>query len=218
MSLKKQPVLPTEKDYKAVLRELLKKNGEEVAKRCGVIFLPPSKPGKKRGRYVINLLVKTYSVELDSGEIIDLIAGKEAPSEIAFLILRYLCSSNGVGRKEDWVPFEEFPKGKLYRSHFERYVIKPFARLFGYESEKYELVCRRLGGKKERLGGLSYSFTFLPRVRILTQLWKGRREDYVLPTVNLMFNYSARHFLSVEDLLLAGRVIVSIMEAEAKKL
>jgi len=218
MSLRRPPALPTEKDCKAAFQELLKKKGEEVAKRCGVIYLPPSKPGKKKGRYVVNLLIKTYSVELDTGEIIDLIAGKQAPIEIAFLILRYLSSSAGIGRKEDWVPFEDFPKARIYKSYFERYVIKPFARLFGYESEKYEMVCRKLGGKKERLGGLSYSFIFLPKVRILTQLWKGRSEDYVLPTANLMFNYSARHFLSTEDLLLAGRVMVSMMEAEAKKL
>ena len=218
MSISRPPTLPTKEDCKAVFQELLKKEGEEVAKRCGVIFLPPSKPGKKRGRYVVNLLVKTYSVELDSEEIIDLVAGKEAPSEISFLILRYLSSSAGVGRKEDWVPFDQFPKTKRYKSYFARYVLNPFARTFGYAPKKYELVCKRLGGKKERLGGLSYSFSFLPKVRILTQLWKGKKEDYVAPTTNLMFNYSARHFFSAEDLLLAGRVMVSIMEAEAKKL
>ena len=218
MTMRRQPAHPTEKEYKQLFRELLKRDGEEVAKRCGVIYLPPSKHGKKKGRFVINLLVKTYSVELDTNEIIDLIAGKNAPPEIAFLILRYLSSSDGVGRKEDWVPFEEFPKARQYKSHFDRYVIKPFSRIFGYESEKYELVCRRLGGKKERLGGLSYSFTFLPRIRILTQLWKGRREDYVSPTANVMFNYAARHFFTAEDLLLAGRVMISMMEAEAKRL
>lgn len=210
--------LPTKEDCKAVFRELLKIEGEEVAKRCGVIFLSPSKPEKKRGRYVVNLLVKTYSVELDSEEVIDLVVGKEAPSEIAFLILKYLSSSAGASRKEDWIIFDDFPKGKFYKSYFIRYVLNPLARTFGYDPEKYELVCRRLGGKKEKLGGLSYSFTFLPRIRILTQLWRGGKEDYVAPTANMMFNFSARHFFSAEDLLLAGRVMISIMEAEAKKL
>jgi len=218
MSLSRPPTLPKKEDCKEIFQDLLKRNGDEVAKRCSVIFLPPSKPGKKKGRYVINLLVKTYSIELDTGEVIDLIAGKEAPNEIAFLILRYLSSSAGVGRKEDWIPYEEFPKAKRYKSYFDRYVLRPFSRIFGYEPEKYELVCRRLGGKREKLGGLSYSFTFLPRVRILTQLWRGRREDYVPPTTNLMFNYAARHYFSAVDLLLAGRVMISIMEMELKKL
>lgn len=216
--MSKPPSLPTKEDCKALFQELLKMDGGEVAKRCGVIFLPPSKPEKKQGRYVVNLLVKTYSVELDSREVIDLVAGKEAPGEIAFLILRYLSSSSGLGKKEDWMPFEEFPRAKFYKVYFAKHVLNPLARIFGYDPEKYEMVCRRLGGKKEKLGGLSYSFSFLPRIKILTQLWRGRKEDYVAPTANMMFNYSARHFLSAEDLLLAGRIMVSVMEDEAKKL
>lgn len=218
MASRKALIQPTEEDCKLIFQKLLKLEGESVAKRCGAIFLAPSKPGKKKGRYVINLLTKTYSVELDSHEVIDLIAGKEAPTEISFLILRYLSSTGGVGRKEDWLSFEEFPKARIYRSYFERYVIKPLARAFGYNPRKYELVCRKLGGRKEKLGGLSYSFNFLPRIRVLTQLWAGRREEYVTPKANLMFNYSARHFLSAEDLLLAGRIMATVMSGEARKL
>ncbi|RLE47606.1 MAG: hypothetical protein DRJ31_08620 [Candidatus Methanomethylicota archaeon] len=218
MASRRGLIQPTEADCRKLLQELLKMDEAKIAKRCGVIFLAPPKPGRRKGRFVVNLLTKTYSVELDTGEVIDLIAGKAASCETAFIILRYLSSSGSVGRKEDWTSIEEFPKGKLYRNYFERYVIRPFTRLFGYDSEKYELVCRRLGGKKERLGGLSYSFNFLPKVRILTQLWVGKREEYISPKANLMFNYAARHFLSTEDLLLAGRIMVSMMNSEAKKI
>jgi len=217
MSLKAL-IQPTEEDCKSSFQKLLKMRGEEVAKRCGVIFLTSSKPGKRRGRYVINLLTRTYSIELDTCEVIDLIAGKEAPHETSFLILRYLSSTGGTGRKDDWTSFEKFPKARLYRSYFERYVIKPVARTFGYNSEKYELVCRRLGGRREKLGGLSYSFNLLPKIKVLTQLWAGRREEYVAPKANLMFNHSAKYFLSAEDLLLAGKIMAAAMTAEARKL
>ena len=206
-----------EGEYARAINELLKRDGEEVAKKCGVIYLPPrSKRG--RGRFIVNLLTKTYSVELDRQEIVDLIAGREIRGEIALLIARYLCYSSGGGRKEDWIPYDRFPGSKQYRSLFDRYVIRPFARSFGYDPERYKAVCKRLGGKRERLGGLSYSFNFLPRVRILTQLWKAKREDYIPPTANLSFNHSARYYLSVRDLFLAGRIMVELMEAEARKL
>jgi len=218
MSSRKALLQPSEKECRKLFQELSRKDEAEVAKRCGVIFLPPPKPGRRRGRYVVNLLTKTYSVELDAREVIDLIAGRAASPEASFLILKYLSSSGGAGRREYWTPFEEFPRGKLYRSYFERYVIKPFMRVFGYDSERYKLVCKRLGGRREKLGGLSYSFPFLPKVRILTQLWAGRRDEYVAPKANLMFNYSARYFLATEDLLLAGRLMVNSMSAEAKKL
>ena len=206
-----------EAEYKAAFKELLKRDGEKIARRCGVVFLPP-KSKRERGRYIVNLLTKTYSVELDEETVIDLIAGKDAKEEMGLLILRYLGYSSGGGRKEDWIPYERFPGAKQYRSLFDRYVIRPFARLFGYEPEKYELVCKRLGGKKERLGGLSYSFTFLPKVRILAQLWRARKEDYIPPTANLSFNHSARYYLSARDLFLAGKIMVEIMESEAKKI
>jgi hypothetical protein len=97
-------------------------------------------------------------------------------------------------------------------------VVRPLARIFGYDSERYESACRRLGGRRERLGGISYSFSFLPKIRILTQLWAGRREEYVEPKASLMFNYSARYFLSAEDMLLAGRIMVSAMASEARRI
>ncbi|RLE81039.1 MAG: hypothetical protein DRJ36_01715, partial [Thermoprotei archaeon] len=163
-----------EGEFAKAIRELLRRDGEEVAKRCGVVYLPP-RPKKGHGRFIVNLLTKTYSVELDKREIVDLIAGREIRGEIALLIARYLCYSSGGGRKEDWIPYDQFPGSKRYRSLFDRYVIRPFARSFGYDPERYKAVCKRLGGKRERLGGLSYSFNFLPRVRILTQLWKAKK-------------------------------------------
>lgn len=207
---------PDESSCRRIFQDLLKLDGNEVARRCGVIFLEPSKPGSRRGRYIVNLLTRTYSVELDTREVVDLIAGKSAPTEAAYLILRYLSSSGGPGRKEDWTQFADFPRAKLYKSYFERYVIKPLARIFGYDSERYEAACRRLGGRRERLGGISYSFNFFPRVRMLAQLWAGKREEYIEPKANLMFNYSARYFLSPEDMLLAGRMMVGFLAHEAK--
>lgn len=208
---------PGEEDCKRIFQELVKLNGDQVAKRCGVIFIEPSKPGGRCGRYIVNLLTRTYSVELDEGEVVDLVAGKSATPETSYLILKYLSSTGSVGRKEDWTHFTDFPRGKLYRSYFDRYVVRPLARTFGYNSEKYESACRRLGGRREKLGGISYSFNFLPRVRILIQLWAGKSEEYVEPKVNLMFNYSARYFLSIEDMLLAGRIMVNAMASEAKR-
>jgi len=206
-----------EGEYARAIKDLLKKDGEEVARRCGVVYLPP-RSKKEYGRFIVNLLTKTYSVELDRKEIVDLIAGREIRGEIALLIVRYLCYSSGGGRKEDWIPYDRFPGSKQYRSLFDRYVIRTFARSFGYDPERYKNVCKRLGGKREKLGGLSYSFNFLPRVRILTQLWKAKKEDYIPPTANLSFNYSARYYLSVRDLFLAGKIMIELMEAEAKKL
>jgi len=206
-----------EAELNQAFKDLSKRNGEEVSKRCGVIFLPPRKPKRKFGRYIVNLLTKTYSVELESREVVDLISGKQAPAELALVITRYLAYSSGGRHRESWIPYERFPGSKPLIPLFNRNVLRPFARLFGYEPEKYLDVCKRLGGKRERLGGFSFSFLFLPKVKLLTQIWKARREHYIPPAANISFNYSARYYLSARDLLLVGQLMVKILEYEAKK-
>lgn len=216
MSLKELYNESLEHELREAFLELAKKRGEEVEKRCAVIFLP-ARGARKQGRYIVNFLNKTYSVELERGEVIDLISGKNASKELALIMVRYLAYSTGGGHSDEWVPYEKIPGSKRFLPHFDRLVLRHLARTFGYEPEKYELACKRLGGKKERLGGLSYSFHFLPKVRILTQLWKASKDDYTPPAANISFNHSSRHYLNARDLLLVGQLMVNTLESEVKK-
>ena len=206
-----------DEELKCAFSELSKKDGEEISKKCGVVFLPPRKPNRKQGRYIVNLLTKTYSVEIEGRKVVDLISGKQASPELALVMVRYLGFSTGGRPRDDWVPYDKFPGSKPYLSLFDRNVLRPFARFFGYKPERYEAACKRLGGKRERLGGLSFSFLFLPKVKLLTQIWKARKEDYTPPAANISFNHSARHYLSARDLLLAGQFMVQFLEAEARR-
>ncbi len=206
-----------EEEVRQAFRRLAKEDGGEVSKRCGVVFLPPRPPQRKHGRYIVNLLTKTYSVELGSMEVVDLISGKPASRELALIIVRYLGFSTSGRHSDDWVSYEKFPGARPYLQLFDRSVLRPLARIFGYNPERYEVACRRLGGKRERLGGMSYSFIFLPKIKVLTQVWRARKEDYTPPAANMSFNKSSRHYLSVRDLLLVGQYMVKILESESKK-
>ena len=206
-----------EEEFRQAFQNLLKKDGREVSKRCEVVFLPPKPPRRKHGRYIVNLLTKTYSVELDSMEVVDLISGKAASRELALIIVRYLGVSTSGRHSDEWIPYEKFRGSKPYIQAFDRSVIRPLARVFGYNPERYEAACRRLGGKREKLGGMSYSFLFLPKVKVLTQVWKARREDYTPPAANMSFNRSSRYYLSIRDLLLVGQYMVRALEAESRE-
>jgi len=205
-----------EEEISTTFDNLSKCEGEELTKRCGVVFLKGS--GKKSyRRFVVNVLNKTYSVELESREVMDLISGKPAPKELALVILRYLTHSTGGRASENWIPYEKIPDSRKYLDLFRKNVIRPFIRTFGNNPEKYELACKRIGGKKEKLGGISYSFYFLPRVQLLTQLWRSR-EDFSQPAANVSFNSSVRYYLNARDLLLAAKIMVESLENEAKKI
>mgnify|MGYP000464370095 FL=1 len=205
-----------EEEISTVFDDLAKCEGEESTKRCGVVFLKGS--GKKSyRRFVVNVLNKTYSVELESREVVDLISGKPASKELALVILRYLAYSTGGRASENWLPYEKIQDSRKYLDLFRKNVIRPFIRTFGNNSDKYELACKRIGGKKEKLGGISYSFYFLPRVQLLTQLWRSR-EDFSLPAANVSFNSSVRYYLNARDLLLVAKIMVESLENEAKKI
>ncbi len=205
-----------EEEISIALDSLSKCEGEEVGKKCGVVFLKGSgKKGYKR--FVVNVLNKTYSVELETREVLDLISGKPASKELALVIVRYLAYSSSGKASEGWVPYEKIPDSRKYLELFRKNVVRPFVRAFGSNPEKYELACRRIGGKKEKLGGISYSFYFLPKVQLLTQLWKGR-DEYSQPAANVSFNSSVKHYLNARDLLLTAKIMVEFLEAEAKKI
>lgn len=166
----------------------------------------------------MNFLNKTYSVEVDSREVVDLVSGKPPPKELALVILRYLAYSTAGRTSETWIPFEKLPESKKYLEMFRRAVVRPFLRTFGSYPEKYELACKRIGGRREKLGGISYSFYLLPKVQLLTQLWKAGREDYSQPAANISYNYSVRYYLNARDLLLGAKLLIDALEAESKKI
>jgi len=189
----------------------------EASRRCGIVYLgDPEKKGCKR--FVVNVLNKTFSVDIDKREVLDLILGKPAPKELSLIIVRYITYSTSGKVTDTWVTYEKIPGAKEYLELFRKLVIRPLVRVFGENPEKYEIVCKRLGGKKERLGGISYSFLFLPKIQLLTQLWKAGREEYSTPMANLSFNSSVKHYLSARDLLIVGKIMVEMMEAELKKI
>ncbi len=205
-----------DEEISTAFNDLSKCEGEELSKKCGVVFLRGS--GKKSyKRYVVNVLNKTYSVELETREVMDLISGKPASKELALVILRYLAYSSGGRGSETWIPYENLPDSRKYLELFRRNVTRPFIKTFGSNPEKYELVCRRMGGKKEKLGGISYSFYFLPKVQLLTQLWKIR-EEFSQPAANISFNSSVKFYLNARDLLLVAKTMVESLENEAKKI
>lgn len=206
-----------EEEIEAAFNDLARSDGEEVSKRCSVVYLKGSEKKCCR-RYIVNFLTRTLSVEVDRREVVDLVSGKPPPRELSLVLVRYLAYSTSGRTSDTWVPYEKLPDSKRYLELFKKVVLRPFLRTFGSSPEKYEMACKKLGGKREKLGGISYSFYLLPKVQLLTQLWKASHEDYSRPEVNISFNYSVRYYLNSRDLLLAAKMLVDILEAEAKKL
>jgi hypothetical protein len=188
---------------------------EEAAKRCGVIYLRGSE--SSGGRYIVNVLNKTYTVELGQRAVLDLMTGRQAGGKLSYVILAYLLSDGGHAGPESWHPIQNLLKTPTLTSYFQKNVTRPITKLFGFDSQSFERCSIALGGVREKkMGGSSYSFLFLPKVKLVFQLWAGDPEDLTQPEASISYNTPAPRYLSTIPLIYACEIIVGFLEKESK--
>ncbi|MEM1964859.1 MAG: DUF3786 domain-containing protein [Candidatus Caldarchaeum sp.] len=195
---------------------LLTQDHVAAMKRCDVVYLPSRETDS--GRYIVNVLNKTYTVELGSRSVLELTTGRAAGEKLSYVILEYLMGwGTPVVQQDVWQSMETLTAQPPYKYHYQKFVIRPLERLFGYDKELFASVSTSLGGKSEKLGGVAYSFKFLPKIKSLVQLWVGSSQELTKPRINTSFNRMALNFLRETPLLFVFEVLVQFMEKEAKK-
>ncbi|MEM1943323.1 MAG: DUF3786 domain-containing protein [Candidatus Caldarchaeum sp.] len=201
------------KHVEEAFTKLLLQDHSATMKRCDVVYLPSS----RHGRYLVNVLNKTFSVELDIGSVVDLTLGKEAGEKLSYVLLEYLTGVGHSAGPENWIPVETILLQPSHKHYYQKAVVRPLERLFGYDKELFEAVARRLMGRREKLGGTAYSFQFLPKVNALVQVWVGNTAEFTKPKINTSFNSGARRFLGETGLVYLFEVLAGFMEKEARR-
>jgi len=193
------------------VRELLNKvrerPAEQIVKACQVVYLP-AREGKPE-RFLINLLTKSYSIDLSTGEAKDVVAEKAVDEKITRLILKYLTYQGHLKGKTGWIGIEKFPGGQQLTGDLHKKAYRPLIESFGYEPQVFETACKLLDGFKEKLGGISYSFNFFPQFKILVQLWPGDRKTYTSPVTNMMYSDNIVEIFNAKDLVDASEILIS---------
>lgn len=190
-----------------LLRKIKERSIEQIVKSCQVVYLP-AREGK-RERFLVNLLTKSYSIDLTTGEAIDVIAEKKVDEKTTRLILKYLSFQVPKKGKIGWLGIDRFLGGQQVIGELNRKAYRPLIENFGYEPQLFETTCKLLDGKKEKLGGLSFSFLFFPQFKILLQLWPGYRKTYTSPAINLMFSETFIDTFNARDLVDASEILVT---------
>lgn len=183
-------------------------------KKCDVVYLPGGE-GRAR-RYIVNVLHKTYTVEVDGHMVVDLMTGKQADDKLAYVVVEYLLGEGGPGA-DTWIPLDQLLKQPAFLYHYQKNVARPLEKNFGYERALFEEVSRSIGGKREKMGGTAFSYTFLPKVKILLQIWFGDESEMRRPSFNASFNSGAMKFLKPTPLLFAFELLLDFMVKAAKK-
>ncbi|MEM0456509.1 MAG: DUF3786 domain-containing protein [Nitrososphaerota archaeon] len=203
-------------ETKKAFAELSQRNLDEVAKKCSVAYIPPRELNMK-GRFIITFLNRTYSLEVSEERVVDLLTDKLAPTIVQYIILKYLVTGDGTPLGTTWVNYKDIAGAVPYIREFEDFVLKRLAKKFGNMVDAYEYACKMLGGKREKLGGVSFSFVMLPRVRILCQLWAAEKQEYIPAVANISFSANSDRFLPARELGMASLLLVDMLEKEANK-
>lgn len=201
-------------ELRALLSELKQRPPDQVVKLCHVVHLPP-KEGKG-DRFLVNVLNGSYVLDLNSGSVTDAITHKPSQPKLAQLLIKYLAKFPG-GKPGEWVPLERFPGGQAYAGEMMRRAFRPLIENFGYDPLGFDAACKAIDGEKEKFGGLSYSFSLFPAMRLLLQLWTGDERIYRSPTANMMFSSSYLWVYTAGEAVDSAEYLVSELIKTRKK-
>ena len=124
------------------------------------------------------------------------------------VILHYLEMAEGAPLSGKLITFGQLPQGLVRGGGMDRETEKTLGEYFGDgQVEKITEASERLGAKiVESKADFTAVFEFLPRYPVTMNLWFG--DDEFPGTGKLLLDSSAEHYLSVEDAVTVGMVLL----------
>ncbi|MDD5748690.1 MAG: DUF3786 domain-containing protein [Actinomycetota bacterium] len=153
-------------------KEILKSLPPEVVAKRAKVKWEQTKQGV--GKFLVSVLAGTITVSIPEFETF-------APVELSsysmsLLTLIYLSRASGTPPTGKWISFREITGGMFYEPVFQRSVENPVATRFGDDIESFRQKSMQLGGKREDMGDLSFTFSLFPLIKICFVLWKSNIE------------------------------------------
>jgi hypothetical protein len=128
------------------------------------------------------------------------------------LLLHYLATADGSPIEGVLASFRELPGGQVYYAPFQARVTGPLVARFGAAPADLVRAGIALGGRPCALGEGGVELDVLPRLPVSFGVWSGDEE--VSASGVVLFDRSAPHYLSLEDLVVAsGQAVRALIGA-----
>jgi hypothetical protein len=174
-------------------------NLEERARKAGATY----EKGEGEERITLQLFSEPYTVQFPQIEFHS--SSKKVVSLVTrILVLHYLIRADGNPLTGKWVAYKDIPGGLLYAGVFARRVTQPLERRFGKSARFFRETGLRSGGEAVEIGDASFILHAFPFVPLQYVLWEGDEE--FPPSVQLLFDASVDHYLTLEDIVVLGQV------------
>jgi hypothetical protein len=174
-------------------------NLEERAKKAGADY----QKGGDGEKITISFFSEPYHLQFPQVEFYS--PSKKVVSLVTrILLLHYLIHADGYSLTGKWVAYKDIPGGLLYADVFERRVTEPLQRKFGKSAKWFKETGVQSGGEPVEVGDASFILRAFPYVPLQYVLWEGDEE--FPPSVQLLFDASVDHYLTLEDIVVLGQV------------
>lgn len=132
------------------------------------------------------------------------------------VLLHYLNRADGTPLSSEWISFSDMKDGLVRGSKYDKTSSVNLSRL--YKDKDPEQILKELeslGGKAVKIrADLSVLLPFLPRFPFLLNFWFAD-EEFPL-SAKILVSESADHFLSIEDAVTAGDILLGHLERAAE--
>jgi hypothetical protein len=172
---------------------------EERAKKAGAVY----QKGDEGEKIIIDFFSEPYHIHFPQIEFYS--PPKKTVSLVTrIVLLHYLIRADGSPITGEWVGYKDIPGGLLYAGVFARRVTEPLLRKFGGSAKLFEEIGIKLEGESGGVGDASFILNVLPFVSLQYVLWEGDEE--FTPSIQLLFDASVDHYLSLEDIVVLGQM------------
>jgi hypothetical protein len=187
---KKRSYFNLEETMKQAIDRFAGLNPEEIALRSGIAYDPV------HHTLSVPFIGEQYLVEHPGG-LVRTEQGEEASLYNSIIMLHYLNTADGTPLTGQWIAFRHLPGGDIYIGPFQNRAVTPFLKTFGDRPTDFKKAAAGLGGKEQKISGISMVIPVLPRIPLCFTIWPGDEE--MPASANILFDQAAASYLPTED-------------------
>ena len=161
--------------------------------------------------FAIPVFNRVYTIRLPRCEVSEAGANASTPKMLVILLMHYLTQADGAPVANNWIAYRDLPGARLFEQKFANLVSRPMIEHFGNNIDGFRQSALAVGGQlMEGKGDAAFRFKALPRVLIATIFYCG--EEGIPPSISILFDASAPHYLPTDDLVALASFLGSFLK------
>lgn len=155
------------------------------------------------GRFTLPFFHRSFTVHIPEVKVAEVGSDAPPPRLLEILLMHYLVNADGTPISGMWVTYRHLPGAYLFEQRFTNMALRPLLDSFGNDAEGFRQAAQAIGGRPmTRTGDAAFRFLALPKIPMGCILYLG--DDEVSPSINVLFDAVAPHYLPTEDLSYLG--------------